>query len=173
MEFAVVRCDPERLAELFALRARVWIEEGADPAAFPEGSWSDAADVHRTHWVVLDDNRIVAGASISFHSSLTELEEPEAYRSVPHPSPGLIAAPARVIVDGTYRGRGLATLLLDQQDRAAKAASAVLSVRQASPQMRGILERRGWQNHGPAPADPRFPGVRFTVMSLALERGVP
>jgi hypothetical protein len=57
-------------------------------------------------------------------------------------------------------------VLLDRQDAAARAAGAVLAVRQASPGMRRLLERRGWQAHGPGPVDPRFPGVEFTVMSL-------
>jgi hypothetical protein len=40
-------CDAERLSELFALRARVWIWEGADPEAFANGrtlppSWTDS-----------------------------------------------------------------------------------------------------------------------------------
>jgi GNAT superfamily N-acetyltransferase len=169
LERAIVRCDPQRLAELYELRARVWIEEGADPSAFPGGTWSDPLDAHRHHWVVLDDDRIVAGASTSFHASLAEVQEPEAYTVIPTPSPGIIAAPARVVVDAAFRGQGIATALLDCQDQAARAVGAVLAVRQASPAMRRILERRGWRDDGPGPSDPRFPGTRFTVMSLVLE----
>jgi len=169
VDHAIVHCDPSRLAELFALRARVWIEDGADPSAFPDGTWSDATEAHRIHWVVLDDGRVVAGASMSFHSSLAELEEPEAYAAVPTPPPGIIAAPARVVVDSAFRGQGIAAALLDCQDQAAREAGAVLAARQASPAMRRILERRGWRDHGPGPSDPRFPGTCFTVMSLAFE----
>ena len=163
-----MRCDPDRLGELFRLRARVWVAEGADPRAFPDGSWSDSEDVRRTHWVVLDEGRIVAGASIGFHTALSQVEEPEAYHVIPSPAPGIIAAPARVVVDREYRGKGLAQALLDLQDQAAREAGALLAVRQASPDMRQILERRGWRYHGPGPLDPRFPGVEFSVMSLVL-----
>ncbi len=169
MDYQIVRCEPDRLAELFELRARVWIAEGADPRAFPNGSWPDAHDAHRIHWVVLDGDHIVAGASLSLHPDLSQLEEPHAYEAIVPPAPGLIAAPARVVVDRDHRGRGLAQALLDLQDEAAREAGAVLAVRQASPGMRGILERRGWRAHGPGPLDPRFPGVEFTVMSLALD----
>lgn len=166
-EVTVAECDPRRLGELYALRARVWIAEGADPAAFPGGRWSDAHDPHRLHWVALDRDRIVAGASLGIHESLGEVDEPEAFRDVP-PPPGRIAAPARVVVEAAYRGAGIAEALLDRQDAAARAAGAVLAVRQASPAMRRLLERRGWRVHGPGPADPRFPGVDFTVMTLGL-----
>lgn len=164
-QVVIAECDPLRLAELYALRARVWTGEGADPAAFPRGLWTDAHDPQRLHWVALDRGRIVAGASLGLHASLAEVDEAEAYWMLT-PPPGRIAAPARVVVEPAYRGGGVAQALLDRQDAAARAAGAVLAVRQASPGMRRLLERRGWQVHGPGPVDPRFPGVEFTVMSL-------
>ncbi len=164
----IVECPPERLTALFALRARVWIQEGADAGAFPDNCWTDAHDRHRKHWVVLDADRLVAGASLGIYSTLTEVDEPEAYRMIEPPSSGRIAAPARVVVESVYRGRGVAQALLDTQDAEARALGAVLAVRQASPAMRRLLERRGWRYHGPGPADLRFPGVAFSVMSLEL-----
>ncbi|PKQ16486.1 MAG: hypothetical protein CVT67_04975 [Actinobacteria bacterium HGW-Actinobacteria-7] len=169
MEQRIVLCDPDRLKDLFEFRARVWIGEGVDPLAFPDGAWSDAADAHRIHWTVLDDRRIVGAASTCFHATLAEVEEPEAYILLPTPPAGVIAVPARVVVDPAYRGRGIAAALLDTQDQAARDAGAGLAVRQASPAMARILERRGWRDHGPAPADPRFPTTAFRVMSLLLD----
>jgi len=164
----IVVCDPDRLPELYALRARVWIEEGADPEAFPGGVWSDPHDSHRLHWVGLDGGRIIAGASLCFHHSIADVDEPEAYWMITPPRSGPIAAPDRVIVERTYRRHGLAQALLDRQDEAARATQAALALRQASPAMRRLLERRGWQYHGPGPADSRFPGVEFSVMTLTL-----
>jgi len=172
LELTVVPCEAERLSELFRLRASVWVEEGANASAFPAGSWSDAADADRTHWMVLDQGRIVAGASLGLHDTLADLDEPEAYLSIPAPPPGIIAAPQRVVVDRQYRGRGIAAALLDAQDRASKEAGAVIAVRQASPAMKRILDRRGWRDHGPGPMDPRFPGIQFTVMSLLISDAV-
>lgn len=167
-ELSIVACRPERVPELYALRARVWIEEGAEPSAFPHGRWTDAHDRHRKHWIVLDKDTVVAGASLSIHAELAEVDEPDAYRMIVRPEAGRIAAPARVVIDSGYRGRGLAQALLDRQDDGARAAGAVLAVRQASPAMRRLVERRGWEYHGPGPADLRFPGVAFSVMSLSL-----
>jgi GNAT superfamily N-acetyltransferase len=165
----VIDCPEAHLAELFALRARVWVSEGADPSAFPHGAWSDEHDAGRKHWVVLNAHGVVvAGASLALHPSLASVDEAEAYRSLSFEGGGLIAAPARVVVDAAYRGSGIAQALLDAQDAAAREAGAVLAVRQASPPMRRLLERRGWQYHGPGPIDARFPGVEFSVMSRSL-----
>jgi predicted GNAT family N-acyltransferase len=165
----LVVCPPERLTEMFRLRCAVWIGEGADPAAFPGGEWRDERDASRLHWIVLNEDRVVATASLSVHSSLADVEEGEVYVRAGVFSPGLIAAPARVTVAAECRGRFLAQKLLDVQDAAALEAGATLAVRQASPAMRRLLERRGWREHGPGPWDARFPGVPFTVMSLLRE----
>jgi GNAT superfamily N-acetyltransferase len=96
------------------------------------------------------------------------MDEPEAYTKLALPKTECIAAPARVIVDPHYRGSGIAQALLDAQDRTARAEGATIALRQASPAMRRLLERRGWCYHYAGPADPRFPGVEFSVMSLEL-----
>ncbi len=161
-------CPPERLDEMFRLRLTVWLGEGADPAAFPEGQWRDASDLKRRHWIVINDDRVVATASLSIHDSFADVEEGDVYVRAGLTTAGLVAAPARVALSGECRGRGVAQDLLDVQDTTAREAGAAIAVRQASPAMRRLLERRGWREHGPGPDDPRFPGVLFTVMSLAL-----
>jgi len=162
-------CPPERLNEMFRLRATVWIGEGADPASFPDGEWRNERDASRLHWIVLEEDRVVATASLGLYTRLVDVEEGEAYVSAGLLSLGPVAAPARVTVAAGCRGRGLVRALLDAQDTAAIEAGAVLAVRQASPAMRPLLERRGWQTHGPGPSDARFP-VQFTIMSLALRQ---
>lgn len=164
-DYTVTQCESSRLPELFAFRARVWIEEGADPRAFSEGTWTDERDPARMHWVALHGDTIVGAASLSVHPSISLVEEAEAYAAVPSPPSGLIAAPARMVIDKEHRGRGIADALLELQDRAAIDAGAVFGVRQASPAMKKLLLRHGWHDHGPAPHDPRFPHVQFSVMS--------
>jgi GNAT superfamily N-acetyltransferase len=156
---------------MFQLRCTVWLGEGADPAAFPGGEWRDERDASRLHWIVLGDaDRVVATASLSIHTRLADVEEGEVYLSAGLSASGLVAAPARVTVAVECRGRGLAQALLNVQDAAALEAGASLSVRQASPTMRRLLDRRGWRAHGPGPWDVRFPGVQFTVMSRLLNQ---
>ena len=154
---------------MFRLRAAVWIHEGADPAAFPGGEYRDHRDASRLHWIVLDKNRVVATASLSLHSELADVEEGHVYLQASLSASGPVAAPARLTIEPEYRGGGLVRALLDAQDAAAVESGATLSVRQASPSLRPVLERRGWIAHGAGPIDARFP-VLFTVMSLRLPR---
>ena len=168
-DLEVVPCPPERLTEMFRLRAAVWIHEGADPAAFPGGEYRDVRDASRLHWIVVDKNRVVATASLSLHAQLADVEEGDVYLQARLSSSGPVAAPARLTIAPEYRGRGLVRALLDAQDAAAVESGATLSVRQASPSLRAVLERRGWIAHGDGPLDARFPVV-FTVMSLLLQR---
>jgi hypothetical protein len=165
----VVACPPERLAEMFRLRAEVWIHEGADPAAFPDGEWREPRDAARLHWIAIDEDRVVGTASLSVHPQLAEVEEGHVYLQVELSSSGPVAAPARLAIAPEYRGGRLVRALLDAQDAAAAEAGATLAVRQASPGLRPVLERRGWVAHGAGPVDDRFP-VLFTVMSLRLPR---
>ena len=165
----VVACPPERLAEMFRLRATVWIHEGADPAAFPDGEWREPRDVSRLHWIAIDQDRVVATASLSVHANLADVEEGHVYLQADLSASGPVAAPARLTIAPEYRGGRLVRALLDAQDAAAVESGATLSVRQASPSLRPMLERRGWTAHGAGPVDPRFP-VLFTVMSLRLPR---
>lgn len=164
----VMPCPPGRLEELFRLRAAVWVAEGADPAAFPGGAWRDARDDQRLHWMAEHDGEIVAGASLSIHASLDDVHQAETYRLYGITAGGPVAAPARVIVRADWRGTLLVRRLLDAQDEAARAAGAVLALRQASAMLRPMLERRGWRWHGPALPDLRFPGQDFSVMTLPL-----
>ena len=164
----VIPCPQERREELYRLRATVWVAEGADPAAFVGGAWTDPRDTQRRHWIVIHEGEVIAGASLSVHPTLHEVEEAEAYFAYHLSAWGPVAAPARVIVHPEWRGRGLAEQLLGAQDEAAREAEAILAVRQASRAMRRLLERRGWQYHGPGPFDARFPHEEFGVMSLVL-----
>ena len=91
----LVVCPPERLAEMFRLRSTVWIGEGADPAAFPGGEWRDERDAWRLHWIVLNEDRVVATASLSVHASLADVEEGEVYLRAGLSSPGPVAAPGQ------------------------------------------------------------------------------
>ena len=72
-------CPPERLNEMFRLRATVWIGEGADPASFPGGEWRNERDASRLHWIVLEEDRVVATASLGLYPRLVDVEDGEAY----------------------------------------------------------------------------------------------
>jgi GNAT superfamily N-acetyltransferase len=161
--------EPATLQAIYRLRASVWRETGdIAQAAFADGSWSDEHDPGALHWVIRDAGELVAAARLSVHERLAEVPEAEEYAAVGLALEGRIAAPARVVVAAAARRHGLAGLLLDAQDAAARAAGCTFAVRQASPAMTRLLERRGWRDMGAAGLDERFPGVRFEVMVLEL-----
>ena len=161
--------DPPTLEAIYRLRATVWHETGdVAQAAFADGRWSDEHDPAALHWVIRDGEALVAAARLSVHERLADVPEAEEYAAAGLRLEGRIAAPARVVVAAAARRHGLAGQLLDAQDAAARAAGCAYAVRQSSPAMSRLLERRGWRDAGPAGRDERFPGVRFEVMVLEL-----
>jgi GNAT superfamily N-acetyltransferase len=162
--------DTATLEAVFRLRAQVWRETGAvSPAAFAEGRWSDEHDAGAMHWVVRDDaGELVAAARLSVHERLDDVPEAEAYAAAGLDLAGPIGAPAHLVIAAAARGRGIFLQLAETQNAAARAAGCPHLVCQAAPTMRRLLARRGWRVIGPAPADDRFPGVGFVVMTLEL-----
>jgi GNAT superfamily N-acetyltransferase len=170
------RCEPvtvwdrESLANIFHFRRRVW-EATPTPVkrAFPQGSWRDPYDEVATHWVIRDEGgRIVAAARQTIHSRWDDFPAAEDYSEYFDELAGPIAHPARMVVCPSAQGQGLASQLIDLQEAAAERAHCRYALRQASPAMVRLLVRRGWQILGPAPFDPRYPGVEFQVALLAL-----
>ena len=158
--------DPAVLAAIYELRASVWRATGAvSPDTFPTGGWSDEFDPASRHWAISRDGQIVAAARLSVHNRLEEVPEAAEYLTAGLRLEGTVAAPARLVVAASARRHGLAARLLDVQDEAAREAGAAHAVRQASPAMARLLGRRGWRHVAPANADPRFPGVRFSIMT--------
>jgi hypothetical protein len=72
------------------------------------------------------------------------------------------------VVCPSAQGFGLARLILDVQEEAARLSGARFAVRQASPRMVKLLRQRGWEILGPASEDARFPQVAFQVAILRL-----
>jgi len=162
--------DPLTLEAIFRLRAQVWRETGdVSPSALRGGRWSDEHDSAAMHWVVRDDTgALLAAARLSVHARLADVPEAEAYAAAGLDLEGPIGAPAHLVVAAPARGHGLFVQLADTQNAASRAAGCTFLVCQASPAMRRLLPRRGWQEIAAAPADERFPGVGFVVMVLEL-----
>jgi hypothetical protein len=164
--------DTPTLEAIYRLRAAVWRETGnVAPAAFGDGRWNDEHDAAGLHWVVRDEaGELVAAVRLSVHERLADVPEAEAYAAAGLELEGRIAAPAHLVVAAAARGQRLFWKLADAENAAARAAGCTFLVCQASPAMRRLLLRRGWQEAGAAPADGRFPGVGFVVMVLELAR---
>ncbi len=167
----VMADDRETIGEICRFRASVWLATaGVDPTAFPSRAWRDRIDDVAQHWICRDaDGQLLASGRLTIHASIKDITESHEYERFGVQASGPIAAPDRVVVLPAAQGQGLAGRLLDKQHAAAKAAGAVCALRQASPRMTRLLVRRGWQLHGPASIDPRFPGIKFTVASYTFD----
>lgn len=162
--------DPATLEEIYQFRARVWdSSEGIAVNAFPTGKWQDQHDTLAQHWIVTNaDDRMVGAARLSLHERIEDVVEPEQYQRYGVECDGLIAAPDRVVVCPSARRQGIAQRLLDAQDNASIDAGAACALRQASPAMCRLVEKRDWHLLGPASIDPRFPDIVFTVALRAF-----
>jgi hypothetical protein len=159
--------DVSTLEAIYRFRVTVWREAGAlVETAFPDGYWRDEFDEISRHWVFTSGRRIAAAARLSVHARLEEVPEAKEYLAAAglHLR-GPVAAPGRIVVAAWARRRGLGSRLVDVQDQAAAEAGARHGVRQASPGVRRLLERRGWSSVAPARPDPRFTGVVFQIMA--------
>jgi GNAT superfamily N-acetyltransferase len=155
----------EDIAEICRFRAAVWAATGTlEPNAFGQDGWRDPVDDDAFHWAIRHSSgRLAAAGRLTFHSQLSLVHQADEYLRYGLDFSGPIAAPDRVVVAPEFQGHGLGAILVDLQDRVARAFGAQFAVRQASDSMARIIARRGWRLVGPASADPRFPGASFTV----------
>ena len=164
--------DTATLDSISRLRVTVWRDTGSlAPGAFPDGVWWDPIDTDARHWVFRRDAGLLAAGRLSIHTRLEEVWQAEEYLGAGLDLEGPVAAPDRVVVARTAEGRGLASRLVEVQDEAAIEAGAQHAVRQASPAMQRLAAARGWRAVGAASPDPRFPDVRFQIMTRDLTTG--
>ena len=164
MEIEVREATLEWLDEICQFRVTVWRETGAlAEEAFPGGEWRDESDAHAQHWIALSSGKLVGAARLAIYDRVEQLPECEEYTRYGLSFAGRIAAPDRVVVSPRVGGQGVGGKLVDSQEAAWLATDAVAAVRQASPAMCRLIEKRGWRLVGPATKDARFPGIDFTV----------
>ena len=104
-------CDNKRLQEIYKLRVDCWENSNEkqfiNRTYFPNG-WFDEYDETAYHWIVEDNNMIIASARVCI------LEEiPNDFKSLLLTDKRPIAYFSRLVIHPRYRGRGI-TLLLDK-----------------------------------------------------------
>ncbi|MGV3558747.1 GNAT family N-acetyltransferase [Larkinella arboricola] len=105
---------PDRMDEIGALRVLAWRHEpGADPAFFTKQSWIEPLDETAFHWIIRDQDRVVASARMSLHPTIEEAPYanllPASCRAVL--AGQTIASFNRLVVDPQFRGLGLSKRL--------------------------------------------------------------
>lgn len=153
-------------------RLRVdWLVPEAKDGLFPSGRWLDAHDEHALHWIVRDEDRVVAFARLCIHAQISDVPNAEAF-SLADPVESPLGCISRTAIDPAYRGRGISSELDRVRIDAARQAScrSVLAFTHAGSARVAALQRRGFRILGEpgARAVPIFGAG--TALALALWR---
>lgn len=144
------------LAQVYKLRVRAWrARNGAFPAV---ESWSDTYDHIAQHFVIVADDRPVAAARITIHTSLAEAPDGEVYAAVtPADAPAPVAAISRLVVCPQYARRGLSRRLDEARIEFARQAGckSVIGHTVAGPTRIAQLEALGFRCLHRAAKQPR------------------
>lgn len=67
--------NKELLKQIYKLRTQVWIEMGAPIHLFPNEMLVDQYDDQAYHWIIVQDDKLVAAARLSIHTDLSDAPE--------------------------------------------------------------------------------------------------
>jgi hypothetical protein len=98
--------------EIGSLRREVWeTVEGFDKNAFPGEIWIDDYDLSAIHWVVFDQQRIIASARLGVYAAYEDIP----YFEMMKPHKSLLKLPVaslnRLVVKPEYRGQFISKML--------------------------------------------------------------
>jgi predicted GNAT family N-acyltransferase len=162
---------PERMMDIGRFRIQGWKNEnGIDPAFFSKEYWLDDVDRKAFHWIITQDEQIVATARLSLHYGLENV--PYAQLLKPEHRPPFenkrVASINRLVVDPRFRREGLSRLL--DQVRIERAKSQKADIIIAFPQFVRLrpLTKKGFTLIEQLENIPEMPERPFFVMSLDL-----
>jgi hypothetical protein len=112
-EFKCVRVDFSDYAkEIGTLRREVWeTVEGFDKNAFPGEIWIDDYDLSALHWVVFDQQKIIASARLGVYSVYEDIPYKEMMRPYESYLKLPVASLNRLVVKPEYSGQYLSKML--------------------------------------------------------------
>lgn len=162
---------PDRMLEIGKFRIHGWKnEEGINQIFFSRDYWIDPLDQRSYHWIITDNDTIVASARLSLHTSLDEVPYANLLRPEHrvHFENKMIGSINRLVVDPAYRGLGLSKLLDEVRIERARAQKAEVII--AFPQLVRLvpMTRKGFKLIEQLENIPEMPERPFYVMSLNL-----
>jgi hypothetical protein len=112
-EFECVRVNFSDYAkEIGTLRREVWeTVEGFDKNAFPGEIWIDDYDLSALHWVVFDQQKIIASARLGVYSSYNDIPYIEMMKPYESHLKLPVASLNRLVVKPQYSGQYLSKML--------------------------------------------------------------
>ncbi len=151
------------------LRVRAWATEIPEVVAMK--CWLDEFDGGARHWAAFDGGKIIAGARMSIHSDIAEVPEAAVYTGFFHdPLPAPIASINRLVVDPSYRGKGLGTKLdLIRVDAAVSAnCGCVIGETPSGERRVKQLESIGFSRAGAGPPPAFGPNLYHPSRSVVM-----
>jgi GNAT superfamily N-acetyltransferase len=163
---------PEIMNDIGRFRVKTWRnEKGIDPIFFSKDSWLDEIDENARHWIITQNNMIVASARLSFHEFIDDVP----YANFLHYEHRLLfndfplASINRLVVSPEFRGRGFAKLL--DMDRVKVAQEFGIKEIIAFPQFSRLesLEKLGFSLISQLKNIPEMPERPFFLMKLNMK----
>lgn len=123
--------DPRVLEKIGRLRVEVWrqVTDVENREMGDSDNWLDRDDYTGIHWVVFDDDELVAAARLSIHESLEDAPYGHIFKLISNDLPsgaGKVASINRLVVLKSHQGRGISKML--DSIRIAKAIEVGASV---------------------------------------------
>jgi len=162
---------PELMNDIGRFRVNTWRNEnGVDPIFFSKDSWIDEIDENARHWIIAQNNKIVASARLSFHEFIDDVPYADflqsEHRLLFNDSP--IASINRLVVSPEFRGRGFAKLLDIERVKVAQEFGVNKMI--AFPQLSRLepLEKLGFELISQLKNIPEMPERPFFLMKLNI-----
>jgi GNAT superfamily N-acetyltransferase len=163
---------PEIMNDIGRFRVKTWRnEKGIDPIFFSKDSWIDEIDANARHWIITQNNIMVASARLSFHEFIEDVPYANflqlEHRLLFNNSP--IASINRLVVSPEFRGRGFAKLL--DMERVKVAQEFGVNEIIAFPQLSRLesLEKLGFSLISQLKNIPEMPERPFFLMKLNMK----
>jgi GNAT superfamily N-acetyltransferase len=141
----MAKLNAKTLAEVGRLRIVAWEASGPRPRLAPNtgDTWTDSHDEHAHHWIIREQDEIVAAARMCIHTSFNDLPDHDELSAVRgHKLLWPVASMNRLVVHPDYRRKGLSRLFdLARIDFAeSSGAKSVVVTSHPQSRIRGLLE---------------------------------
>lgn len=166
--FRIHRIDfPDYINEMGKLRIIAWEKEGIIPDLIAKKVWLDELDKSAIHWILLEDEKLVASARMTLHNSVAEVPYSEMFAKfdLSHlKSP--VAALNRLVVNPKYKGEGIARQLDIARIETAKEIGIKTIIGEAVPWRVEPLLELGFKFVGQIGDIKEIPGVELTLITM-------
>ncbi|MDP4983254.1 hypothetical protein [Pseudoalteromonas tunicata] len=173
--YYVALINPESLIknhvvkEVGALRHRVWAARGMDMSnSLVANSWVEKEDYHAYIWGVYFENKLIASARLSMHTSIETLPESSLYTQFFDQISYPIASFNRLVVCENHRGLQLSTFLVTERINMSLKLGASCIVFDCPGSRVSKMKAHGFSPLGQPQAGSKCSAINWVVMHKKL-----